>query len=95
MSRTNELIEAMAVKFADGQFIDRNFLIENNIKSSELGIFDTIASILRGYLKLDSTEQVAVIMAGSNIPKPVIDRFLLAGKMESIPEKIKNIFDQD
>lgn len=78
----------MAKRLDNLQDIGSDYLIDNNIASSELGIFNTAASVIRAYLKLPESERIRIVLNGSNLPTGIADSIADGVKMKELLRKL-------
>lgn len=90
MSRQTELLNDMAKRLDNLQDIGHDYLVDNNIKSSELDIFKTAAIIIRGYLKLSESERLRVVLYGNDVSKDIVDSMTNSVKMQESLKKLKS-----
>ena len=73
MNRINGLLLAIANEFENLNYIDGDFVVENDISASELKVFELAGSILKGYLALPVEEQFKIVLMGEGIDADVLE----------------------
>ena len=90
-ARTNQLLAAMADKHCNLDFIDGNFLDEHNVGSNELQVFELAGNILKGYLRLPQSQQVAIQLLGAGIEPALAENMRQGLRLGEVHEEMSKI----
>jgi len=73
MTRSDELLNAAADLFLDGDSIGGDFLSEHNVRSTECGeLMDRIGIVLKGFLGASRETQDVILLVGAARETPEI-----------------------
>lgn len=89
--RNTELIKAMADRFENGMYVDGSFLREHDVASGELGVFDVVASLLKGIVRLPASKQLEIIALGSGCSPSTARTMHDTQRMKELTEEMQKI----